>query len=397
MMYEVREHTTFGSLAPLAGPWDDLWRACPGPAIFGTFQWTDAWWRCNERAGRRLLVLSVWDGSRLVCIAPLMAGRSWFGPLPVSTVEFVSSWKFAGSAASVLGSMDFVSAAGEQERAVDAVLQYIERKRWDVLRLHPIREGSPSIGSVGTWGREDGRRFVRRHVFDNAVLRSTGSEEGFRSHLSPKFKARLRQAGAKLRRRGGVDFVEYTNPADVPGAFDRIIEIERQSWKWEKGIAVNSAAYRGFFPEIAAAAAGKGWLRLGFLRLDGREIAYSLMVLTGETATFLKTGYDDAHDDCSPGSLLMDWTFARLAREGARRIDMFSGDWEYKQRWQAIPEPHFEVQVFNRSLYARFLYLLSWRLRLYGKGRAPVLLFKRILRKCGIPWRHSELTRSDQL
>jgi hypothetical protein len=397
MIYQVREHTTISDLQLLAAAWDALALAFAGPAIFGTFEWAEAWWKCNAPPGHRLLVLSVWDGARLACVAPLMIRRGWFGPFPVSTIEFISTWKFAGSAASVLGSMDFVAAGEDREGAVDAVLQYIDKKDWQLLRLHPIREDSRSIPRLKDWGTRKGRTFVGRHVFDNAVLRSEGSEEGFRSHLSPKFKARLRQAGAKLRRRGSVDFVEHTIPGDVPGAFERIIEIERHSWKWEKGIAITSAVYRGFFPEIALSAARRGWLRLGFLRLNGRDIAYSLIVIAGETATFLKTGYDDAHDDCSPGSLLMDWTFDRLARGGARRIDMFSGDWEYKQRWQAIPEPHCEVHVFNRGPYARLLHTLYWRIGLYGKGRTPVLLFKRVLRKFGIPWRRSELTRSDQL
>jgi CelD/BcsL family acetyltransferase involved in cellulose biosynthesis len=396
-MYHVREHTVIGDLRPLAAAWDDLSRALPGPAIFRTFEWTDAWWRCIATEGDRLLVLSVWDNATLACVAPLMIRRTWFGPFPVRAIEFISMWKFAGSAASLLGSMDFVAGVDDAEGAVDAVLQYIEKKKWDVLRLHPLREDSVSVPRIQVWGAGKGRTIVQKHLFDNAVLRPGEDEEGFRSHLSPKFKARLRQAGAKLRRRGTVDFVEFTMPGEVPGAFERIIDIERRSWKWEKGIAITSAVYRGFLPEFATAAARKGWLRLGFLRLDGREIAYSFMVLTGETATFLKTGYDDAHDDCSPGSLLMDWTFDRLSHEGARRIDMFSGDWDYKQRWQAIPEPHCEVQVFNTGPYPRVLYLLYWKLRLYGKGRTPVLLFKRVLRKCGIPWRRSELTRSDQL
>ncbi len=396
-MYEVREHTAFEEMLPIAGEWTRLALAPGGPGIFGTFEWAATWWKCHAGEGRSLMVLSAWLDGKIACIAPLMTGRSWFGPFPVLTVEFISTWKFAGSAASVLGSMDFVADPAHRGEAIDATLLYIEEKEWDLLRLHPIPEDSTAIPALKRWGSSGGRSVVVQHVFDNAVLRSGGGDEGFRSHLSSKFKARLRQAGDKLGRRGAVDFVEYTSPGDVPRSFERITAIERGSWKWEKGIAISSAAYREFFPAIALSAAGRGWLKLGFLRLDGREIAYSVMVVTGETATFLKTGYDDAHDDCSPGSLLMDWTFARLAREGVRRIDMFSGDWGYKQRWQAVPEPHCEVQVFRGSAYARFLRFMYWNLGLYGKARTPVLLFKRVLRKCGIPWRHSELTRSDQL
>ena len=393
-MYEVRAHTTLESLHEIAGAWDTFACAPGGPSVFGTFEWAVTWWKCSGE-GRRLLVLSVWHGMALVAVAPLMTGRLWFGPFPVSVVEFISSWKFAGSAASVLGSMDLAADPAHRDGALDAVLRYIEGERWDLLRLHPLPEQSKSLPRISEWGSREGRIHRQTRVFENAVL--LRGDDGFRTHLSSKFRARLRQAGAKLRRRGLVDFTEVTAPGDVPAAMTKIIAIESRSWKWRKGIAINSAVYNGFFEAFALAAAYRGWLRLGFLRLDGNEIAYSLMALTGEKSTFLKTGYDAAHDDCSPGSLMMEWAFDSLAREGAQRIDMFSGDWEYKERWQAASEPHCEVQVFHGGLYPRVLFFLFWRLGLYGKGRTPVLLFKRILRKCGIPWRRSELTRSDQL
>jgi CelD/BcsL family acetyltransferase involved in cellulose biosynthesis len=396
-MYEVREHTAIDDLHSLSEAWDELASLRESPGLFGTYEWTAAWWNSHLQEGRTLLVLSVWESGRLMCIAPLMRGRAWFGPFPLSTLEFVSMWNFAGSAASVLGSMDFVLHSEAGGGAIEAVLRYIELKEWDLLRLHPIREDSPSLAVLCRWGDAGGRRFVRRHVFDNAVLRCAEGREGFRSHLTPKFRARLRQAGAKLRRRGVVEFLELTSPDEVRGAFERIIDVERRSWKWKKGIAINSAAFRGFFEAISRQAAAKGWLRIGFLRFNGMEIAYSLMIQKGGTASFLKTGYADGYDDCSPGSLLMDWAFDRRAREGARRIDMFSGDWEYKRRWQAVPESHCEAQVFNRGVYGRLLCVLSRDLGLYGKGRTPVLLLKRVLRRCGIHWRNSELTRSDQL
>ena len=46
---------------------------------------------------------------------------------------------------------------------------------------------------------------------------------------------------------------------------------------------------------MARWAAAKGWLRLAFLRLDGKPLAFDFGLNDGNTLYSLKTGYDEAY------------------------------------------------------------------------------------------------------
>ncbi|HUI65614.1 MAG TPA: GNAT family N-acetyltransferase [Bacteroidota bacterium] len=397
-MLQVREHSSFAEARPWAEKWNSIILESSGGEVFRSYEWMSIWWEGFARRGMKLLLLSVWDGEELVGVAPLMVCRTWFGVIPVRALELVSMWKYAGSAASVLGSADIV-ARGDEEAVAREIVAYLSSgsRRWDLVRFHPLKENSALLAALEESSRREGRAFRLRHVFDNAVLHVDQGLVLFRQNLSPKFRARLRQSEAKLRRRGNLGYSEVSSPDGIQAAWDAVMEVERRSWKWTKGITINSAAYRDFYRILAARLSEAGWLRLGFLHFQGRPVAYSLMAKTGSSAVFLKTGYDESLADCSPGSISMLIAFERLAAEGVSRINMLSGDWEYKSKWHAVPEPHCEALLFDGGIYGRLLHLLYFRVGLYERGRVPILTFKRILRKCGIPYPNSELTRSDQL
>jgi len=397
-MLRVREHASFAEARPWAGKWDRIILDTGRGEVFCSYEWMSSWWDSFARRGMKLILLSVWDGEELAGIAPFMVSRRWFGVLPVRALEFVSMWKFAGSAASVLGSVDIVARGGEEAVAREIATYLSARSSaWDLARFHPLKENSPFLAALEASSSRERRDFRARHVFDNAILNVDRGLVQFRQNLSPKFRARLRQSEAKLRRRGNLEYSEASSPDALGEAWDAVLEVERRSWKWTKGITITSAAYRDFYRTLATRLAEAGWLRLGILHFQGRPVAYSLMAKTGSSAVFLKTGYDESLADCSPGSISMLIAFERLAAEGVSRINMLSGDWEYKSKWHAAPEPHCEAFLFGDGMYGRLLQLLYFRLGLYERGRIPILTFKRILRKCGIPWPNSELTRSDQL
>jgi hypothetical protein len=68
--------------------------------------------------------------------------------------------------------------------------------------------------------------------------------------------------------------------------------IEASGWKGERGAAIISRPEtRSFYTEVSRWAARNGWLRLAFLRLDGRALAFQCGLEDGGTHYFLKGGF----------------------------------------------------------------------------------------------------------
>ena len=85
--------------------------------------------------------------------------------------------------------------------------------------------------------------------------------------------------------------------------------IESAGWKAAGGTAIVSRAEtEGFYREVAAWAAQRGWLRLAFLRLDGRALAFEFAIEEGGVYYALKSGFDPAYRAFSPGTLLIHCT-----------------------------------------------------------------------------------------
>jgi hypothetical protein len=105
---------------------------------------------------------------------------------------------------------------------------------------------------------------------------------------------------------------------------------------WTQRARVSKAhpARRRFYTEVAQWAAERAWLRLAFLRLDERALAFDYCLEFNRTHYLLKTGYDRVYERFSPGKVLRhlerlavqmthwaSWGHERLLRRSAQEED----------------------------------------------------------------------------
>ena len=103
---------------------------------------------------------------------------------------------------------------------------------------------------------------------------------------------------------------------------------------------------RRFYTEVARWAAASGRLRLIFLRVDGRPVAFHLALEDGRTYFPLKGGFDPAFRAQSPGRLLIHATLERAFAIGLRRYEFLGGGDAYKLRWA--------TEAYDRVLFHAF-------------------------------------------
>jgi hypothetical protein len=94
-------------------------------------------------------------------------------------------------------------------------------------------------------------------------------------------------------------------------------------------------------------AAERGWLRAYVLFLGGKPVAFWAGVTYRQAWFSNWTGFDPAHQDLNPGTVLLLKMFKDLAEQGVRMVDFGYGAATYKERFG----DHREVEEFP-SLYA---------------------------------------------
>lgn len=158
---------------------------------------------------------------------------------------------------------------------------------------------------------------------ERCVADLTDGFEAWFGRRSSRFRRSLRSAvnrGADA----GVE-VEVTRPAagaEAVAAIERVLAVEKRSWKTEAGSGLIGTDLGFFTRSMSHRFARTGDLRITFARLDGRDIGYVIGGIVGRRYRGFQHSFDDDYGDLSIGKLLQHHTIADLAAEGVEAYDM---------------------------------------------------------------------------
>jgi CelD/BcsL family acetyltransferase involved in cellulose biosynthesis len=335
----VERHDAVG---PVAGDWDAL-AARLGAAPFMRPGWVEGW--IDAFGARGVTILTARRGGELAGVLPLHRGR---GRVLAGTANAHSP--LGGSLA------DGPDAA----RALASALLAIPHARADFVYSDPA---DPVLAEV-----RERRPSIARVMSEQPYVDTGGDLDAYMAARSRKHRKELGRLRRKLEAAGELSF-EFADGSERLGdLLEEGFAIEGSGWKSESGTAINSSpAERSFYTRVARWAARSGWLRLAFLRLDGRAIAFDLCLDSGGAFYALKGGYDTEFRRLGPGVVLTHESIARaFADPGLRSYEFLGTTDEYKLAWTDETHPRMRVQAFSRSPLG-IGQLAAWR---YGRPLA---------------------------
>jgi len=326
---------------------------------FVRHEWVRTWWECFGR-GRQLRVLLVKDGPEPIALAPLMLSEGRMCGIRVRQLEPLANLHTP--------QLDLIVSRWPQE-AYHAIWAHLaEEGDWDVLRLRDLPEGSGTLEHLPRLAAADGFLAGSRPSRTCPAVPLVGGWEAYFRGLRPKHRSNLRNRFKRLSRIGAVAR-ELASPGD-PSALDDALRI----------ILLRPEAER-FYRKLAAEAADRGWLRLHFLRVGGRRIAFQYTFEYGNRIYVLTRGHDPAFAAYSPQNLL-----CCLVIEDA--FSRCLASYEFlgpKEPWKMVWAPELrrmeQMVLIRPSLRGRLLHRIRFRLlpRLQ-KERLYVLLRDLVLR-----------------
>lgn len=205
-------------------------------------------------------------------------------------------------------------------------------EEWDLLLLSGLQMRTPLFDAlVGHLAAFFGLRLgpaSRRHI---ASLED--GIDGFLGRRSRNFRRSLQRA---LRRadEAGITFeaCHLTDPAAADVHYDRLLRVEQRSWKGHEGVGINTGGMCDFYRLMNRRLVARGLERVYFARHEGRDVAYVLGAVCGETYRGLQFSYDRDYAAYSLGSLCQYHQILELCAQGYRVYDL-GAEIEYKLRW----------------------------------------------------------------
>lgn len=308
------------------GEWTELAEHAE-PAPFLQPGWFLAWWRAFGRD--RLELLTLRRGGELAAILPLIRSRIGLGS--------PTNWD-----SDVYGVVAIDEAA---RRELLAGLFALRPASVDFSFLEADRSEPGELTAAA--GRY---RLSRRTILTSPYLDHTRFDgwDAYWEGLDRKHRSNVRRARRKLSELGEVEFELLEDPGD---RLDELLTtgfaIEASGWKGKQGTAIQSAdATRRFYEESATWAAGRGQLRIAFLRVDGRPVAFHLGLETSEAQFLMKLGIDGDLAKDGLGLVLACEMLEHGFAAGLVRTEFLGAADPYKMRWASDTRDLLRVQAF---------------------------------------------------
>jgi len=337
----------------LAHEWDALVERCGGGILHrhGFLRL----WRENfaPDESMRVLIQRAPDGS-LTAALPLLLRHTRIYGVPVRELSAMAN----------VHSGRFDLLAENPPEAAQAFLDVLLKQAdWDVLRLIDVPQGGAAEALVDA-ARSAGLSCGRWASMNSPYIKLPASWNEMQTTLSGHFRANMRRRLRRLSDKGTIslDLCDSNDAAQLATRLDEGFELEVRGWKGRGGTAICQASDTlGFYTALAKQAEREGLLRLRFLRLDGKAIAFQFALEDGARYLLLKPTYDEAYRDVGPGHLLMEEVLQDCITRGLQEFDFLGPDMPWKSDWSKEGRPHDWLYLF-RGPRGRMVHCLKFRM-----------------------------------
>lgn len=274
------------------------------------------WFRCwSDAFARGYELLTVRSSGGLVGIFPLVRG-SWSVAPPVN-------WHSPG----------FDPLARDAEvarRLMDAA--FADMPPTIALPLVPVE--SPARAAFGQVASERSYRLLELVGLRSPYVRIGGSFEDYLASLDRHHVKETQRRRRRLEELGQITLSIEDGNGDLDGALRDGFRLETSGWKQHRETAISSRPETlSFYGDLARWAASASILRLAFLRVDGRPIAFEFGLEEHGAFHVIKGGFDVEFRRYGPGGLLAYELIRRAFALGLERFELLGDDESYKLQW----------------------------------------------------------------
>ena len=346
----VSDYRDFLALEPV---WNEVAEAAGLDHPFLEHAWVRTWWECfGAQSSLRILVLKA--GERTVGIAPLILTPIRMWGIKVRRLGFFYNAHVPRA--------DFLIAQRPDE-AYRAIWDHLSQNHdWDLLQLCQVPEGSKTLAAVPSLAAQDHCRIVTWLSGSSPYLPLLDSWSTYFDSLAAKHRSNLRNRFKRLNAIGPVEAETITSSKELEGALEAGFQLEAAAWKGEAGTAIScDPAISKFYTTFALRAAGRGWMKLSFLRAGPQRVAFDYSLSYKNRIHLLKLGYDPAFAPYSPSNLLLSMVLQSAFEQNVREYDFLGESADWKVSWTKESRPHYWLFVYSCTFKGQLLHFIKAR------------------------------------
>jgi CelD/BcsL family acetyltransferase involved in cellulose biosynthesis len=320
---------SLSSWEQLADPWNDLASRSSSNVPFLRLEFLRAWWKTLGGGewpdGELWIAVGRGDGGEVQAAAPLFRTSS----VPDSLLLIGTS--------EIADYLDLLAKPADVQPFAGALLEAIARDGPPGVRrldLWNVLETSPSLPAIERAADLAGWATSRERLKPCPRITLQGGWEGYLERLDKKQRHELRRKMRRVDQTPGAAFVRAGQDLGLDESVETFLRLMRFDRDKDRFL---TAPMHDILHDLAAEAAGGGWLRLEFLMVEGRPAAGAWCFEDGDRLLLYNTGLDPAYSSLSPGWALLGHLIRSAAEQGKSEVDFMRGDEDYKFRLGGEP------------------------------------------------------------
>lgn len=341
--YSVRVVRDYRGFENLKSDWDCL------DGLHGSYEpfFCHGWfalWLSHFHKEKELAIVVLSCKGETEAIAPFMISRTKYKGVAVTKLELI------GNAYSPLRYFLFRDKDLEvNEQRMTFIFKYIKRigKSWDMAELTALPEEGGCYDLLLRSLETAGLTYRSFTCFEDWYLDGIDySGEQYLASRPGNISKDVPYQMRRLKKIGNLQFTMVTDGNCLDEHMDVYYELYGRSWKRE---SIGPTFHR----DLARLAALHGWLRLGFLSLDGLPMACQLWLSCNGKAYILKIFYDEKFKKYSPGKILTIKMMKHVIDEDkVTQVDYLQGDELYKKDWTPQLRMRYGLHLYSNATVA---------------------------------------------
>ena len=350
--YSIKIVTELNEFEKLRTIWDNLAEKQGAHMPFLCFDWFKMWLE-HFLKDNKLLILLVYKGEQLEAIAPFFLQRDKFKSIGVKKIELI------GNVYSPVRNFIYGDLSNEEKKkCLLSIFSYLfnNLNGWDIIDLCPVLEDNENLTILQSIIREKSYQnwveFYAENWYMNGINYSSNEYFNRRSH--PDFKKSFKRRKKRFEESGKVEFKMVKEDEGIDEYMDYYYEVYGKSWKKREGVGPT------FHRDLGKLAAAKGWLRLGFLYLNGTPVATHFCIVSNKVGYFLKVAYDEKYKDYGLGNVMHYETIRYMIDyDRIESIDLGAGNEDFKKFWVSDKREMKRIILFKNSFKGNSLAFLN--------------------------------------
>lgn len=287
-------------------------------------------------------VAALYEGDDLIGVLPFRCHRTSFYGIGLNAVDLCSN---------LVSYHAEVPALKAHDRLLLDTLAHAHGGKWDVFHAGNIDDDTATARALAALTAQVRGTMLSDAGETSPYIRIESSWDEFLKTRNQKFRANLSRTQRRTDVNGAARVLWYKQGSDTAQLLDFMLQVERQSWKADAGIAISGSAqetqyYAELLPYLAAIDA----LFANVLMIEDRPAAYVLCAHRGGWMGQLKTSFVASIADC--GARAIDESVKAAFAANVREYDFLGEATPHKLKWTSLTRTHRHHWLFAPRLKA---------------------------------------------